>query len=251
MPGSNNAPTAGKAHMAARHLAGGATPCSTCAARHFSICAPVPEAELPHFFDMTTRVHIEPRRALFSEGDTAQHVFNITSGTVCLSKTLADGRRQITGFLSEGDFIGLAHGDTCAYTAESLTSVEACRFPRERFERYMAEHPQVERRLLQIASTELAAAQDQMLLLGRKTAIERVASFLLRLSEKAVAHGRPGNPIALPMSRGEIGDYLGLTLETVSRTMTQLRRSGAIDLDNVNLVRVASEETLRRFAGTG
>jgi CRP/FNR family transcriptional regulator len=108
----------------------------------------------------------------------------------------------------------------------------------------------VERRLLQIASTELAAAQDQMLLLGRKTATERVASFLLRLSERAVAHGRPGNPISLPMTRAEIGDYLGLTLETVSRTMTQLRKLGAIDLDNVNVVRIASLETLRRLAGT-
>jgi CRP/FNR family transcriptional regulator len=251
MPGPTNPPANGKSTMAVRHQAGGAVPCSTCAARHFSICAPVPEIDLPHFFDMTTRVRIEPRRELFSEGDAAQHVFNITSGTVCLSKTLADGRRQITGFLTEGDFVGLAHGDTCAYTAESLTPVEACRFPRERFERYMAEHPHVERRLLQIASTELAAAQDQMLLLGRKTAVERVASFLLGLSEKATARGRPGNPIALPMSRGEIGDYLGLTLETVSRTMTQLRKSGAIDLDNVNVVRVVSQEALRQLAGTG
>jgi CRP/FNR family transcriptional regulator len=113
----------------------------------------------------------------------------------------------------------------------------------------MIEHPQVERRLLQIASTELAAAQDQMLLLGRKTATERVASFLVRLSDRATARGRAGNPVILPMSRAEIGDYLGLTLETVSRTLTQLRNKGAIELDNVSMVRITSDETLRRLAG--
>ncbi|MCW5745366.1 MAG: Crp/Fnr family transcriptional regulator [Alphaproteobacteria bacterium] len=231
-------------------MAGSPVPCSTCAARQFSICAPVPESELTEFFAMSARIRVEARRHLFNEGDPAQHVFNITAGTVCLSKALADGRRQITGFLSEGDFIGLAHGDSCAYGAEALTPVEACRFPRERFEQYMAKHPDVERRLLQIASTELAAAQDQMLLLGRKTASERLASFLLRLSDRAVARGEPANLVALPMTRSEIGDYLGLTLETVSRTMTQLRKAGAIDLDNVNMVRIVSQDSLRRLAGT-
>jgi CRP/FNR family transcriptional regulator len=227
----------------------GFLPCSHCAARHFSVCAPVPDAELPYFSSLSVRLRVEPRRYLFDEGDPADYVFSISSGTVCLSKALADGRRQITGLLFEGDFIGLAYGKTCAYTAEALTPVEVCRFPRERFERYMIEHPQVERRLLQIASTELAAAQDQMLLLGRKTATERVASFLVRLSDRATARGRAGNPVILPMSRAEIGDYLGLTLETVSRTLTQLRNKGAIELDNVSMVRITSDETLRRLAG--
>jgi len=203
---------------------------------------------MPNFFGMAQRLRIEPRHMLCSEGDAARHVFSISRGTISLSKALADGRRQITGFLFDGDFVGLAHGDTCGYTAEALTPVEVCRFPRERFERYMAEHPHVERRLLQIASTELAAAQDQMLLLGRKTAMERVATFLLRLSDRAVAVGRPGNPIPLPMTRGEIGDYLGLTIETVSRTMTKLRRSGAIELDDINTVHMKSELLLRRLS---
>ncbi|HEX2886465.1 Crp/Fnr family transcriptional regulator [Vineibacter terrae] len=241
--------TADPSGLPASRVAAGALPCNTCAARQFSICAPVSDADLPHFFAMSVKLRFEPRRYLFDEGDAPRYVFSIASGTVCLSKALSDGRRQITGFLFEGDFIGLAHGETCAYTAEALTPVEVCRFPRDRFERYMTEHPHVERRLLQIASTELAAAQDQMLLLGRKTATERVASFLIRLSDRAVAHGRSGNPVCLPMTRAEIGDYLGLTLETVSRTMTQLRKRGAIDLDNTSVVRLTSEETLRRLAG--
>jgi CRP/FNR family transcriptional regulator len=225
-------------------------PCARCAARQFSVCAPVPEIDLPEFAAMSVRLQIEARSLLFTEGDPADHVFSISSGCVSLSKALSDGRRQITGLLFDGDFIGLSHGRTWACTAETLTAVQVCRFPRARFERYIAEHPHVERRLLQIASTELAAAQEQMLLLGRKTAAERVASFLLRLSERAAAHGRRGNPVNLPMTRAEIGDYLGLTLETVSRTLTQLRNKGAIAFDNVGVVRITSDEALRRLAGT-
>jgi CRP/FNR family transcriptional regulator len=197
---------------------------------------------------MAARLSIAPRRTLFDEGDGADYVFSITRGAVSLSKALSDGRRQITGFLFDGDFVGLAHGDSCAYTAEALTPLDVCRFPRARFEAYVAEHPNVERRLLEIASTELAAAQDQMLLLGRKTAVERLASFLIRLSDRAVLRARPGNPIALPMTRSEIADYLGLTIETVSRTITHLRRMGAIELDGLHQVRMTSEETLRRLA---
>lgn len=223
-------------------------PCGSCAARRFSVCAPVPAQALPNFFAMATRLRIEPRHSLFDQGDSADHVFSIARGAISLAKALADGRRQITGFLFDGDFVGLAQGDSCTYTAQALTPVEACRFPRGRFERYMAEHPHIERRLLQIASTELAAAQDQMLLLGRKTAIERVASFLVHLSDRAVRHARPGNPIALPMTRSEIADYLGLTIETVSRTITTLRKSGVIELDGLHQVHMRSEERLRRLA---
>ena len=244
---SNRAPTVSGTPAAAGRSCG-FEPCGSCASRHFSICAPVPEDDLPDFFGLADRLRIEPHHAIFSEGDAARHVFSISRGTVALSKALADGRRQITGFLCDGDFIGLAHGETCGYTAEALTPLEVCRFARVRFERYMAEHPHVERRLLQIASTELAAAQDQMLLLGRKTAVERLASFLLRLSDRAVAIGRPGNPIPLAMSRGEIADYLGLTIETVSRTMTKLRQAGAIELIDANTVHMKSEALLRRLS---
>ena len=149
----------------------GFEPCSHCASREYSVCAPLTDAELPGFYALASKARIEPGRSLFEEGDAATHVFAISQGAVSLYKALADGRRQITGFLFDGDFIGLAHGATCAYTAEALTPVEVCRFTRERFENYMSEHPHMERRLLRIASTELASAQDQMLLLGRKTAM--------------------------------------------------------------------------------
>ena len=225
--------------------------CRSCTARPFSVCAPVVDSDLPEFFGLAQHLHVEPRQTLCHEGDPARYVFSISRGAVSLSKTLPDGRRQITGFLQAGDFIGLSHGEVCSHTAEALTTVKVCRFPRERFERYLAEHPPVEHRLLHMASTELAAAQEQMLLLGRKTAIERVASFLLRQSARAHAIDQAANPVELPMSRSEIADYLGLTIETVSRTITRLRRCGAIELRGTYTVFIKSEEALRRLAEGG
>jgi CRP/FNR family transcriptional regulator len=188
-------------------------------------------------------------QALFCEGDTAGDVFGITQGSVSLSKTLGDGRRQIIGFLRDGDFIGFAQSATWACTAEALTPVEVCRFPAEPFGRFSAAHPALERRLLGIATSELAAAQDQMLLLGRKTSIERLASFLVRLAGRAVAHAQSGDSVSLPMTRGDIADHLGLTVETVSRSFTMLRKSGVIELADTNRVRILSAARLRALAG--
>src|SRR5262245_9067094 len=99
----------------------GFEPCASCASRQFSVCAPVPEQDRPGFFGMGQRLRIEPRHALCSEGEPARYVFSISRGTISLSKSLADGRRQITGFLGDGDFVGLAQGEACGYTAEALT----------------------------------------------------------------------------------------------------------------------------------
>lgn len=230
---------------------GGLSPCAACAARQFSVCAPLDPDAQGRFFALSTTIRLEPRRMLFQEGDTAEHVFNVTEGALCISKALADGRRQITGFLLPGDFVGLQHGEAYAYTAEALTPVALCRFPIERFRRFLIEHPGMEHRLLGMASNELAAAQDQMLLLGRKTAIERVASFLVRLSDRHAARGRPASPLMLPMTRGEIADYLGLTIETVSRAFTRLRKEGHIVLESVDRVRLPDIEALRDLTQGG
>ena len=134
---------------------------------------------------------------------------------------MADGRRQVVGFLVPGDFLGLAFGRTYVYTAEAITAVAACRFQRSRFMELLEELPALEREILGRTSNELAAAQQQMLLLGRKTARERLASFLADLAERSDADG---GPLELPMGRADIADHLGLTIETVSRTFTGLRR---------------------------
>jgi len=227
------------------------SPCALCAARQYSVCAPLDPDSQGRFFALATTMRLEQRRTLFQEGDPAAHVFNLTDGAVSISKALADGRRQITGFLLPGDFLGLQQGETYAYTAEALTPIALCRFPIEKFQRFLSETPGMEHRLLSMASNELAAAQDQMLLLGRKTAVERVASFLISLSDRHAARGRPGSPISLPMTRGEIADYLGLTIETVSRAFTRLRKEGHIVLDTVDRVRFPDIGSLRDLAMGG
>jgi CRP/FNR family transcriptional regulator len=166
-----------------------------------------------------------------SEGEAATHFFNITEGSVKVYKLMPDGRRQITGFLFAGDLLGLAVNDTYTYSAEALTPVTVCLFRRPQLERLLDDFPKMEKRLLAIASNELAAAQEQMMLLGRKTAQERIASFLLMLARREGRYGRSGDKLHLTMTRTDIGDYLGLTTETASRVFTSFRKRGWIELE--------------------
>jgi len=143
---------------------------------------------------------------------------------------LADGRRQITGFMFAGDFFGFGTPGEYGYAAEAITATTLIRFARRDVERATETSPALQRRLLAIANEELRNAQDQMLLLGRKTAHEKVASFLISLARRAERGSRPGNPVHIPMSRTDIADYLGLTMETVSRTITHFKCAGVIRL---------------------
>ncbi|HWT97483.1 MAG TPA: cyclic nucleotide-binding domain-containing protein [Terriglobales bacterium] len=204
-------------------------PCGTCEIRSFSVCSCLSPTELEKLRTALTTSHFAAGESLIHEGEPAAALFNIVKGTVKLYKLLSDGRRQITGFLVPGDFLGIALNKTYAYSAEAIEDVQVCRFDRARFSALLGDLPKLEHRLLEAACTELAAAQDQMLLLGRRTALERVASFLLQWHQRFAAHGK-GEKIVLPMSRSDIADYLGLTIETVSRSLTALRRSKVIDL---------------------
>jgi CRP/FNR family transcriptional regulator len=225
-------------------------PCADCPAREEAICAVLEPAELAKMAAITHRLRFHSGEAIFGEGDPAGHVFNVTSGIVKLYKLMSDGRRQITGFLGIGDFLGMAIGENYAYSAEALTDARLCRFPRSRLETLLIEFPQLQRRLFAMASTELRAAQDQMLLLGRKTAKERLCSFLLYMSQRAVRAGEKASPILLPMTRSDIADYLGLTIETVSRNLTQLRSSGLIELLPGGKIGLKNGAALESAAGT-
>ena len=162
---------------------------------------------------------------VFSEGDDADSVFEVVRGTLRLLKLLPDGRRQVIGFLCPGHLIGLAPEGAWVYTAEAVTDVTLCCYRRAAFERLIDTVPGFARRVLTATSHELRVAQDQMLLLGRKTAAERVASFLLLMADQ-----QDSEKISVPMGRNDIADYLGLTIETVCRTLTQLKRDGLIEL---------------------
>lgn len=197
---------------------------------------------------ITTTLAIGAGEPLIDEGQPAAHVFNVTSGAIKVYKLLVDGRRQMTGFIFPGDFLGLANDETYAYSAEAVAASTVCRFPRRKLEALLTKYPKMERRLLSVASHELAAAQEQMLLLGRKNAREKIASFLLMLSRRAAHRGLSADPIFVPMSRNDIGDYLGLTTETVSRTFSDLKSKGIIELLPASKVRLARRAQLEAIA---
>jgi CRP/FNR family transcriptional regulator len=226
-------------------------PCEACKLRDSSVLAALSEEERDRISSIITTVRCGPRQTIFHEGDPADHLFNVTGGTVKLYKLLPDGRRQITGFLFPGDFLGLAMIDCYAYSAEAVGEVSLCRFPRLKLEALLEEFPKVEKRLLGMASNELAAAQDQMLLLGRKTAREKIASFLLLLARRAVNADRPDDVLELPMSRTDIADYLGLTIETVSRTLTGFKKVGIISMIENGQILIESRAEMEKAAGGG
>jgi CRP/FNR family transcriptional regulator len=220
-------------------------PCLACNVRHLAVCSVLSPRELDELRGFMTTVELPGRRTVIYEGDPADHLFIVSAGAVKLYKLLADGRRQITGFLYPGDFLGLAHNQSYAYSAETIGRVTLCRFLRRRFETMMEAHPAMEKRLLTMASNELVNVQEQMLLLGRKSAREKLTSFLLSLSRRAAGRGQPDNPVELPMCRADIADFLGLTTETVSRTFTALKTTGVIRLLSNERVELQDPNCLR------
>lgn len=223
-------------------------PCDDCTVRELAICSSLDHGELEQLRTIATTAEFEPGATLQQEGDAVESVSNVMSGTLKLYKLLPDGRRQITGFLVPGDFLGLPMGPAVPYAVEAVTKTKLCRFSRRRLVELMGRIPALERRLLDVANEELGHAQDQMLLLGRKTARERLASFLLDAAAKAKRHGGSGEVIDLPMSRADIADFLGLTTETVSRSFTQLKKDKLIELPDPSTVRIANRPGLSAIA---
>ena len=226
-------------------------PCAACNVRELSICDSLKGREVERIARIVNRIPVSAGRTLFQEGDDADYVYNIVDGALRLFKLMPDGRRQITGFLFASDFVGIALKARYAYSAETINDTIVCRFPRRKLEALFVEFPALETRLLETAGNELIAAQDQMLLLGRKTAAERVASFLLHLAARAGTRGAKSERIVLPMTRTDMGDYLGLTVETVSRTMTKLRQKGLIATPTPHEVEVLDTACLETMAEGG
>lgn len=222
--------------------------CSHCDARAFSVCSSLNIDDLAGLDSIAERLSLRAGEPLVREGDPADYVFNITSGSVRIYKLLPDGRRQITGFLFAGDFVGLATGQDYAFSAEAIEDATVCRFRKSEYRTLIRERPALEAALLERATHELAASQNQMLLLGRKTARERIASFLLDLPERDPIRPPVADQVHLPMTRAEIADYLGLTIETVSRELTKLKTSGLIRMLSLNDLRVEQRERLRALA---
>lgn len=222
-------------------------PCFGCAVRELAVCGSLESSALRAFKQTGSSVEFEGGETVVFEGDRAANVYSLTSGLLRLSKILPDGRRQIGGFLFPGDFLGITMEEEHAFTAEAVAPSTLCRFPRRQFDVFVVEHPELERRLYAVAAHELAAARQQLVLLGRKTATERVASFLLMLTSRCPASG-DGDEVELPMSRADIGDYLGLRIETVSREISGLKASRVIKLTGRQRFKVIDPMRLQHLA---
>lgn len=223
---------------------GRAEPCSACAIRHAAVHSRVDARDFSNLLGVSTETALSARQTLFTEGDPANQLYSIRDGAMMIYKLTPDGRRQITGFLFQGDILGLMSEGRYICTAEAITETSLYCYPMPRIETLVQGDPAIERRLLEISRHELVEAQEQMLLLGRKTARERVASFLLKLARQARDRGGDGAEISILMSREVIGDYLGLTTETVSRTLTAFRRKGWVSFMDPHKIRLCDTMAL-------
>jgi CRP/FNR family transcriptional regulator, anaerobic regulatory protein len=191
---------------------------------------------------------LQAREHVFFEGDAKDHVYLVEKGTVCLYKTLPDGRRQIVDFAYPGDLIGLGAPGDHVFSAQAITLARLRCFPAGLLHEVALHDPQVSMQLYRALSDQLLAARDLLLTVGQRNATERLGALLFALSRRNERTGVDATRIALPMTRADIADFLSLTIETVSRTFTKLRQSGIIDLVQSSLVVIRDPKALERLA---
>ena len=226
--------------------------CRSCEARHGGICAALQPDQLLSLSKASSRHRVESGAELVGDAETVDHYSNVLSGVIKLTKTLSDGRQQIVGLQFAPDFVGRPFREESALNAEAATDVSICSFPKAALERMMKESAGLEHRLLQQTLKELDEARDWMVTLGRKSAAEKVASLLLLIARNIDPNKDPAAGSAefdLPLSRADIADYLGLTIETVSRQLTKLRSDGVIDIRNNRHITVANLARLEARSG--
>jgi CRP/FNR family transcriptional regulator len=191
-----------------------------------------------------TVISLRRDAALFVAGDPVRCCFKVITGTMRSCRILAQGRRHVGEFMLPGDFIGLEMGERWNFTVEAVSDATLMRYPRLRVGQLLQQQPRLGKRLLDLIGRELSAAQTQMLMLGRKTAVERLASFLLTMSVRTGKADR----VWLPMTRHDIADHLGLTIETVSRVFSLLKSRGVIQLKTSSEVVLKSRGALAQLA---
>ena len=224
-------------------------PCASCGVRAAAVCGVLNVPELARFRKQGGTIRLSGGQPLFHEGAPANRIFTLTKGMMKLYKLLPDGRRQVTGFMHPGDLLGVSMDGEHAFSAEALEPAELCSFPQTRFDDFVEDHADMERELYRQAVHELAAAQQQMVLLGRKTAAERLASFLIGMADRAgKPSGAPVTHVRLPMSRTDIADYLGLTKETVSRVLALLKSRRIVRLESIHCVEILDRVALEIVA---
>ena len=227
--------------------------CSTCIVRNRAICASLDTDELLLLGKLGRKRTISRGETLLWEGDPAPVVANIIDGVLKLSVNLQDGREQIVSVMYASDFIGRPFGKESPYRVTAMTDAEVCVFSRSSFDSFAKDHPDLQNKLLQRTLDELDRAREWMTLLGKKSATERIATLLIELSDRLSTDGcSPVTPyldrFALPMDRQQISDILGLTIETVSRQFTRIRKEGIIELPDRRTVIIKDRNRLKALA---
>jgi len=210
--------------------------CKDCPVREHTVCANCGPSELEKLDAIKTYKSFQAGQTIVHAGDKVEFVGFIMRGVATLSKNLIDGRHQVVGLLLPSDFIGSLNQKNAQFDVEAISEVTICQFPKSRFEALVLSSPALERGLLEVALDELDAAREWMLILGLKTAREKVSSLLVVLAHRdAVQNGHsPADGLFFPvlLTRKAMADYLGLTIETVSRQISALKNDGIIVLDD-------------------
>ena len=229
--------------------------CDQCLVRNRAICASLDKDEIGALNVIGRRRTLAAGESLIWEGEDSVLVANVIEGVLKLATGMEDGREQIVGVVYPSDFIGRPFGGTTSHGVTALTEARVCVFSRRDFDAFASTHPALEHKLLQRTLQELDRTRRWMLLLGRKSASEKVASFLLDLTERLAPAACDILPeggakqFTLPFSRQQIADVLGLTIETVSRQFTRLRGEGIIDLPSRRDVVIVDKAALIAESG--
>jgi CRP/FNR family transcriptional regulator len=194
---------------------------------------------------------VEAKEFVFAEGDPATHLFRIETGAIALFKVSADGRRQIVGFAYPGDLIGLGSQGEHVMNAQAVKPTRLRCLPIGVLHQSASQDPTLGFKLYEALAKELAATRDLMLTTGQRSATERVVTFLLAFSRRSARNGHDPSEFELPMTRGDIGDFLGLTIETVSRTFSKLKVLGLLELPQSNRVKLLDIHRLENLANGG
>ena len=221
--------------------------CAVCKIRSYSFCRCLPEEKLKYFSGISVEKEFKNKQTIFLQQEEANNLYNITKGNVKIYRLLSDGRIQIIGFLYPGDFFGSYKKEKYNYSAESIGEVRSCVFKQTSLDNYLEKNMTLAKELLHMTSHELTLAQDRMGVLGKMNANERVAQFILNISDQRARIGWQNNPVSLPMTRQDIADYLGLTLETVSREISRFKTANIIKLMNLKQIFIVDKEKLTKI----
>jgi len=221
--------------------------CSICKVRTYSFCRCLDEDRLKDFSNVSFEKSFLNKQNIFLQNDQSDYLYNITEGNVKIYQLLDDGRIQIIGFLYPGDFFGSYRNNKYNYCAEAIGDLKTCVFNQKILDKYLDENPILAKELLNKTSFELTLAQDRLTVLGKLNAAERLVKFLLNISEQRNRIGWKNNPISLPMTRQDVADYLGITIETVSRELTNLKTSNIIKIITSKQIYLSNTEELKSY----